>query len=286
MGKAAEVFAIPELLELILLSLPVTTAQQELSSIRTSITGQAVCNTWHCLVRESTRIQSLCYLPAHVSPSSSSALPSAWEIRSTTPPLIRHNPFICSLLLRGRRWGGAWPFNGDCVSSLYGPTPRQQLWSFFFEISRSEFTRLPAAGPWRDMLATDPLFRETWCTRTSQMTGIDSLLYKSSRDVQELAAAEGNDERMWTPKMEAESRLKGYQMARGRQLRRDCREKGFTLGDVVDVLGEVFESNPDMEWVVLESVRRPDFYMGILRQCYDVKQEIVPAALVDQVLVL
>jgi hypothetical protein len=286
MSKSAEVFAIPELLELILLSLPVTTAQQELSSIRTIIACQVVCNTWRCLVRDSARIQAFCYLPKQVFPPSSSSSPSIWNIKSTTPPQIRHNPFICFLLLRGRRAGGAWPFNGDCVSSLYGPTPVRQLWSFFFEISKSEFMRLPAAGPWQDMLATDPPFRETWCTRTSQMTGIDSLLYKSSRDVQELAAADGNDERMWTPKMEAESRLKGYQMAKGRQIRRDCREKGFTLSDVVDVLGEVFESNPDTEWVVLESVRRPDFYMGTLRQCYDVKQEIVPAALVDQVLVL
>jgi hypothetical protein len=114
------------------------------------------------------------------------------------------------------------------------------------------------------MLATDPPFRETWCTRTYQMTGIDSLLYKSSRDAQELVAAEGSDERMWTPEMEAESRFYGYQMARGRQrqLRRECRGKGFTLGDVVDVVGEAFESDADAEWVVLESVRGTDYYMA------------------------
>jgi hypothetical protein len=264
MSKSAEVFAIPELLELILLSLPVTTAQQELSSIRTIITCQVVCNTWRSLVLNSARIQAFCYLPKQVSQSSPSSPPSVWNIKSTTPLQIRHNPFLCPLLLRGRRWGGAWPFNGDCVSSLYSPTPAQQHWSFFFEISKSEFTRLPAAGPWRDMLATDPPFRKTWCTRTYQMTGIDSLLYKSSRDAQELVAAEGSDERMWTPEMEAESRFYGYQMARGRQrqLRRECRGKGFTLGDVVDVVGEAFESDADAEWVVLESVRGTDYYMA------------------------
>jgi hypothetical protein len=278
MSKAAEVFAIPELLELILLSLPATTAQQELSSIRTIITCQIVCNTWRCLVRDSAHVRAFCYLPTHVSPSSS---PSAWDIKTTTPSHIRHNPFIFLLLLRGRRYGGAWPFNGDNVASLYGRYPPQQLWSFFFEISRSEFMRLPAAGPWRDMLATEPPFRETWCTRTPQMTGIDSLLYKSGRDVQEIEVEGTNVERMWrvwTPQMEAESRFKGYQRARAKQFRRESRGEGFTLGDVVDVLGEVFASDAGTEWVVLESVRRIDVYTGLFRQWHDDRGETTPAA--------
>lgn len=204
--KSADVFAIPELLELILLSLTATTTQQELSSIRTVLAGQTVCNTWRCLVRDSARIRAFCYLPTNV--PSSSKPPSAWDEASTTPTSIRHNPYISSLLLRGRRWGGAWPFNGNCRTSMYSPTGEPQLWSYFFEISRSECKRLPAAGPWRDMFATEPSFREVWCTYVSQMTGIDSLLYNSSRDA---LGEEDDDEGIWTSRMEAEFRFRGYQ---------------------------------------------------------------------------
>lgn len=113
------------------------------------------------------------------------------------------------------------------------------------------------------MLATDPPFREVWCTRTPQMTGINSLLYKSSRDAEELAAADGNDDEMWTPKMEAECRFMGYQQSRTKHKARHCRKEGFTLGAIVDVVAEMFESDPCAEWVVLESVRRRDAYMDV-----------------------
>lgn len=254
--KSADVFAIPELLELILLSLPATTTQQELSSIRTILAGQTVCNTWHCLVRDSARIRAFCYLPT-TAPSSSKP-PSAWDEPSTTPASIRHNPYTSSLLLRGRRWGGAWPFNGNCETSMYAPTKPPQLWSYFFEISRSECTRLPAAGPWREMFATEPPFREVWGTCVSQMTGVDEMLYKASRD----ALVEDDDEEgIWTSRMEAEFRFRGYQQSKGKQKMRRCCEGGFTLGAMVDVVREMFEGDEKVEWVVLESVRRDDAYV-------------------------
>jgi hypothetical protein len=113
------------------------------------------------------------------------------------------------------------------------------------------------------------------------MTVIDSLLYKSGRDVQEIEVEGTNVERMWrvwTPQMEAESRFKGYQRARAKQFRRESRGEGFTLGDVVDVLGEVFASDAGTEWVVLESVRRIDVYTGLFRQWHDDREETTPAA--------
>lgn len=174
--------------------------------------------------------------------------------------MIRHNPYIFSLLLRGRRWGGAWPFNGIDQTSMYAPTEAPQLWSYFFEVSRSEFLRFPPAGPWRETLATEPPFREVWCTFMAQMTGVDEMLYKASRD-----AAVGyddddddDDEGIWTTRMEAEFRVRGYQQSKGKQkMRRYC-EGGFTLGAMVDVVRELFERDEKAEWIVLESVRRED----------------------------
>jgi hypothetical protein len=253
-SKPADVFAIPELLELILLSLPTTTCQLELSSIRTIIGGQTVCNTWHSLVKDSARIRSFCYLPTHVLSSPESDL--AMGEKSTTPEMIRHNPYISSLLLRGRRWGGIWPFSGNFDTSMYGPTTPQR-WSYFFEVSKSEFMRFPAAGAWRDMLITDPPFREIWCTHTSQMTGIDSLLYNSSRCTQE-SAGDDNEEETWTAGLEAVFRFAGYRYQKRRQKTRRYCEGGFTLGAMVDVVEDMFGRDARAEWVVLESVRGDD----------------------------
>jgi hypothetical protein len=257
-SRSADVFAIPELLELILLSLPATTSQQELSSIRTIIRGRTVCNTWHTLAKDSARIRAFCYLPTRF-PSSLNSDP-AWDEKTTTPARIRHNPYISSLLLRGRRWGGIWPFSGNCETSMYGPTTSQR-WSYFFEVSKSEFLRFPAAGPWRDMLATNPPFREVWCTHTSQMTVIDSLLYNLGRGAQDITG-DGNDEEIWTPRMEAEFRFAGYQSSKGKQKTRRACEGGFTLGAMADVVAEMFGRDAKAEWAVLESVRQEDDFVS------------------------
>lgn len=112
------------------------------------------------------------------------------------------------------------------------------------------------------MLATDPPFREAWCTTTNQMTAIDSLLYGSpGRGRIEALADEDLVEGLWTPRMEAECRLKGYQQSRGKQFTRRACESGFTLGAIVDVVSEMFEGNEKAEWVVIESVRSRDVYM-------------------------
>lgn len=50
MNRAAEVFGIPELFELILLNLPVDTTYSEIATTRTMYNGQTICRTWHYLV--------------------------------------------------------------------------------------------------------------------------------------------------------------------------------------------------------------------------------------------
>lgn len=115
------------------------------------------------------------------------------------------------------------------------------------------------------MLATDPPFREVWCTFTSQMTGIDSLLYDKARPragAREVDAGDDEEEEeMWTPRMEADFRFLGYQQSKGKQKMRRCCEGGFTLGAMVDVVREMFEGDGKAEWVVLESVRRNDAHV-------------------------
>lgn len=112
------------------------------------------------------------------------------------------------------------------------------------------------------MLATNPPFEEAWCTLTTQMTAIDSLLYGSpSRDREEALTDEDLIEGLWTPRMEAECRLKGYQQSRGKQFTRRKSQGGFTLGMLADVVGEMFGRDEKAEWVVVESVRRRDVYM-------------------------
>ena len=110
------------------------------------------------------------------------------------------------------------------------------------------------------MLATEPPFREVWCTYMSQMTGVDEMLYKASRD----AAVDDDgeeDEGIWTTRMEAEFRVRGYQQSKGKHKMRRCCEGGFSLGAIVDVVREMFERDGKAEWVVLESVRRDDDYV-------------------------
>ena len=90
------------------------------------------------------------------------------------------------------------------------------------------------------------------------MTGIDSLLYNSSR---ETLVDDEDDEAIWTTGMEAEFRFRGYQQSKGKQrMRRSC-EGGFTLGAMVDVVKDMFERDGKAEWVVLESVRQDDVHV-------------------------
>lgn len=92
------------------------------------------------------------------------------------------------------------------------------------------------------------------------------MLYKPYQQVQAAADLDWEpyqtmDDTGWTPEMEAEIRFKAYQNSKRKQrVRRFC-EGGFTLGAIVDAVGEIFDSDEDSGWMVLESVRRDDVYM-------------------------
>jgi hypothetical protein len=172
---SAQVFAIPELLESILLSLPATPAHEELSSIRTILLCQRVCRTWLAVIKNSRHLCEFCYLPwSPLSSSSSSSTltstssssttitsephPPTWPQSPTLTPPFRPNPYISTITLSPQSQTNntstrkdPWLFNGDAVASRYGPpNPNHnnnnnnsysspQVWTFFLQISRGQF---------------------------------------------------------------------------------------------------------------------------------------------------
>lgn len=159
MAAATEVFNIPELLELILLSLPWHGTHQEISSSRTIQLGQGTCRAWRALVQQSTPIRQKLY---RATPADRRDM-KAWSLALVEPP-ARPNPWIPNLLLHQRSWGQADPFDqADDVYRVRDDAPR--LWAFALEISQAQFLRVPEAGPWREMLATSPPFTDFWYTR-------------------------------------------------------------------------------------------------------------------------
>jgi len=216
-SAAAQVFAIPELLESILLSLPATRAYEELSSIRTVLICQRVCRTWLTVIKDSRHICEFCYLPWSPPSSSSSTSTSAesstspqstptpkppptWTQTSKLTPPFRPNPYISTTILSPQSQTNSstrkdpWLYNGDAIASRYGPpdpnktsssdysTP--QVWTFFLQISRSQFLQfLRQVDPqhhegWREMYATNPPFCSAWFTRCGGMPGVDGILFE------------------------------------------------------------------------------------------------------------
>lgn len=158
MNLATQVFNIPELMELILLSLPDTNSiHDEIKTLRTIHLSQATCRTWHYLVRESTALKQMLYLSTPLEIIQS----DVWKEKTAFPP-ARPNPWIPHLLLNQRSWGSSWPFETIYAMSLNdnpGPS-KPKLWTFYLEISRAQYSRLPPSGEWRKQLATSPPFTD------------------------------------------------------------------------------------------------------------------------------
>jgi hypothetical protein len=230
-AASAQVFAIPELLESILLSLPATRAHEELSSIRTIIVCQRVCRTWLAVIKNSRHICEFCY--SSWSPSSSSLSststppkplpPLTWTQTPTLTPPFRPNPYISTVILSPqsqtsttRTRKDPWLFNGDAIASRYGPPqPKNnnnsnstytspQTWTFFLQISRSQFLQflhrvnLQQPEGWREMYVTNPPFCSAWFTRCGGMPGVDGILFEGrgfqSREVGHGGNHEDDDE--------------------------------------------------------------------------------------------
>lgn len=225
MNSVTEVFNIPELLELILLSLPHDNVHQEISSIRTILFAQTTCRTWHKLIQNSTPIRKRLYLhtPADTSES------KTWQDKHPFPP-AQPNPWIPHLLLNSRSWGSAYPFDSvyDSLFDLHPSQPRH--WTFSFEISRAQYERLPHSGQWRSMLAASPPFTDCWYTRCFYELGSGRAPFVTHLDYDPSL-----------PKCEQRYRVHS--------------DQGVTLGQICDSVTELFEGDRGARFVMVESTR-------------------------------
>lgn len=223
-NATTRVFAIPELLELILLSLPCDTTHQEISTTRFILLSRTTCSTWHHLVTTSTPLRQNLYLPTPLDFS----LSIAYNEKACFPP-ARPNPWIPHLLLNQRSWGSAYPF--DNAYSAYNLHPSEpKHWTFSFEVSRTQYSRFPPAGPWREMLASSPPFTEFWYTRSFYELGSGRAPFVTHLDYDP-----------GLPKL-------------GQKYRKHC-SGGVTLGMVVDAVCELIEKDSSAKFVMVESLR-------------------------------
>lgn len=224
---ASAVFAIPELLELILLSLPNDTTHDEIRSMRTIYLARTTCRTWDALLKHSALIRERLYLPTAVSKTNS----TVYRDESAFPP-AQPNPWVPHLLLNQRSWGSAWPFDGE-YATLGGLQPSEpRYWAFSFEISAAQRKRLPPPGPWREMLASNPPFTDAFATRAFYELGSGRAPFVMHLDYNPTLAKSQQKYRLSSP-------------------------EGITLGMIVDVVRELFGKHPNAKFVMIESIRCP-----------------------------
>ena len=94
MNAATRVFNIPELIELILLSLPCDTIHTEVASMRTMHVSRTTSRTWHSLLEDSSILRHRLYLSTSLDQHES----RSWLDKSAFPP-AEPNPWIVSHLL-------------------------------------------------------------------------------------------------------------------------------------------------------------------------------------------
>ncbi|CAK1362079.1 unnamed protein product [Cercospora beticola] len=231
-NAASKVFHIPELLELILLSLPSATTHQEIAAHRTILLSQTASRTWHLLLKTSTPIREFLYRPTPL--NNPTEIHKTWNTKHPFPP-SRPNTWIPILLLQQRSWGSAWPFE---LSSLqHDLLPSQpRFWNFSLEISERQFRYLETldqSAKWREMLASSPPFTEFWYTRTFYELGSGRAPFVQWLDY------DGKK-----PKWEQKFVVR--------------REEGVRLGDLVDAVRELFEKEGSgTRFVLVESLRVP-----------------------------
>lgn len=225
MSAATHVFNIPEILELILLSLPRDTIHTEIASMRTILTSRTTSRTWNSLLNDSTPLRHLLYLPSPLDTMEA----KAWREQSRFPP-ARPNPWTPHLLLNQRSWGSAYPFDTTHSAIFSDGPPPVMFWTFTLELSRAQYTRLPPPGTWRELLATSPPFHAMWYTRSFYELGSGRAPFVTHIDY-----------KAKLPKSEQKYSL-------------HC-PLGVTLGHIVDAMAELFEKHPAAKFVMVESVR-------------------------------
>ena len=133
--------------------------------------------------------------------------------------------------LNQRSWGSAWPFETIYTSLYEGTGPsRPKFWTFSLELSRAQYSRLPPAGAWRDLLATSPPFTDFWYTRAFYELGSGRAPFVTHIDY-------------------------NAKMPKSKQKYRVHCADGVTLGDIVDAFGHLFEKHSAAKFVMVESVR-------------------------------
>jgi hypothetical protein len=228
MNEATQVFNIPELVELILLSLPCDTIHTQISSTRTIYVSRTTSRTWNSILYSSTPLRQRIFLRTLLDATES----AVWADRTVFPP-ADPNPWIPFILLNQRSWGSAWPFETH-TAYLYDKltAPRPKFWTFSLELSRAQYSRLPPAAAWRDMLVTNPPFMDFWYTRSFYELGSGRAPFVTHIDYNPKV-----------PKTEQKYRC-------------HCSE-GVTLGHIVDALTHLFELHPAAKFVMVESLRLP-----------------------------
>lgn len=229
-NKATEVFSVPELLELILLSLPSSNVHQEISSLRTILLARTTCPTWHTLVETSTPLRQFLYLSSAADKHSS---PRAWHQKHAYAP-SRPNSWIPILVLERRSWGFACPFQPVLDMLDAG---KSRYWTFSLEISARQYQsllRLDTTQSWASLLAAEPPFAEFWYTRCFYELGSGRAPIVTYVDYE-------SGKPPWQQKYFKH------------------RAAGITLGDLVEASKELFEiEGPEQtKYVMVESVRVP-----------------------------
>ena len=226
MSAATKVFNIPELLELILLSLPCDTTHSEIASMRTMHVSRTTSKTWHFLLQNSPTLRHRLYLPTTLDINDS----LAWLSKSPFPP-AEPNPWIPHQLLNQRSWGSAYPFENTYATLYEGISPsKPKFWNFSLELSRAQYSRLPQGGAWRELLATSPPFTDFWYTRSFYELGSGRAPFVTHIDYNAKL-----------PKSQQKYRV-------------HCLE-GVTLGDIVDAFAHLFEMHSAAKFVMVESLR-------------------------------
>lgn len=224
MNSASQVLNIPELLELILLSLPGNTTYEEISSSRTILLACTTTRTWYSLIQTSPPIRRRLYLPT----CDNSSISDPWYEQSAFPP-AQPNPWMPLLLLNQRSWGSSYPF--DNSYSAFNLVPSQpKLWTFSFEMSRAQYSRLPPPGAWRNMLAALPPFTDIWYTRCFYELGSGRAPFVTHWDYDAKK-----------PKSQQQYRVHS--------------DQGITLGMIADAMSEMFEKHSNARFVLVESLR-------------------------------
>lgn len=228
-NAATRIFALPELLELVLLSLPRTKAHEEIATTRFILLSRATSRTWHNLIHTSTPLRQILYLSNPISTSSATRILNE---KSPFPP-AQPNPWIPFLLLNQRSWGSAYPFETSIFtlpSYSSTSTPSQhRLWTFTLEFSRAQHARFPPPGSWRSMLVSEPPFQGFWYTRSFYELGSGRAPFVTHLD--------------YDPAL-----------PKAQQRWRKGRQEGVTLGMVVDAVGEMFGRDGEARFVMIESL--------------------------------